>query len=216
AVFLSDRTRHYGPAQVRLGEELASRFALALRASQLYNACKLVLDGHQETLATTIHDLVSPLTYIKGTAQRLRCIEQSIGTTPATTEFARRLEAIDAAVNRMGSTLSALVRMTQPHSDGTTRAIRRRTDLVALVRSVAAVEQLLDRGHSIRLCEMPPSLEGEWDADQLERMLVNLIGNAVKYSPMGSSVDLSVGNEVDREGAWAVVRVADQGIGIPA
>jgi two-component system, OmpR family, phosphate regulon sensor histidine kinase PhoR len=52
----------------------------------------------------------------------------------------------------------------------------------------------------------------EGDPEQLDRMLVNLLTNAVKYTPGGGSVALSV----VQEGNSAVLTVADTGIGIPA
>jgi signal transduction histidine kinase len=50
------------------------------------------------------------------------------------------------------------------------------------------------------------------DAIRLARVLDNLLGNAIKYSPKGG--EIAVG--VTREGRWAVLTVADEGMGIPA
>jgi signal transduction histidine kinase len=91
-----------------------------------------------------------------------------------------------------------------------------RVDLAAAARRVVRLEQLIARHHDIRLCRAPGALDGPWDVEQLERMLAYLIGNAVRYSRCGSSVDLQLGRESDDEGCWAVVRVTDHGIGIPA
>jgi len=49
------------------------------------------------------------------------------------------------------------------------------------------------------------------DADALEQTLLNLIGNAIKYSGAAREIGL----ELVREGTWAVVRVIDHGVGIP-
>jgi signal transduction histidine kinase len=91
-----------------------------------------------------------------------------------------------------------------------------KADLAAAARRVVRLEQVIVRDHDIRLCRGPGALDGAWDVEQLERMLANLIGNAVKYSRRGSSVDVQLGRESDGEGCWAVVRVTDHGIGIPA
>jgi signal transduction histidine kinase len=74
---------------------------------------------------------------------------------------------------------------------------------------------LIARHHSIRIGDTPTELKGPWNAGQLERMLGNLIGNAVKYSPRGSCVQVSLADDTDADGSWAVLRVADQGFGIP-
>jgi signal transduction histidine kinase len=216
AMFLSDRTRHYAAAKVRLAEELASRFALALEAAQIYQGCQVALEDSQESLATTIHDLMSPLTCIKGMSQRLRRLQPAIADPAASVEFCTRLEAIDSAVTRIASGLSTLLQASRPRPDGWGEGVSERIDLVALTRRAVATEQLTARQHSIRINDAPTILEGAWDAHRLECMLGNLIGNAVKYSPPGSSVEVSLTSEVDSEGHWAVVRVAVHGIGIPA
>ena len=51
---------------------------------------------------------------------------------------------------------------------------------------------------------------------RLEQVFDNLLANAIKYSPLGGDIHISVYQEtVDRQG-WAVVSVRDDGIGIPA
>jgi signal transduction histidine kinase len=52
--------------------------------------------------------------------------------------------------------------------------------------------------------------------DHIERMLCNLIGNAIKYSPSGSMIEVSLACEMDDDGRCAVLRVSDRGMGIPA
>jgi signal transduction histidine kinase len=215
-VFLSERTRQYGVGQLRLAEDLTARFALALEAAEMYRACQAALEDRQESLATTVHDLMSPLTYIKGTAQRLRCLEERLTEPHASAEFRKRLEAIDSAANRMASALTTLLKTTGPQPEGWPQENRRAMDLVEVTRRVVAEQQLVARQHSIRFRDTPKRLEGVWDVDHIERMLGNLIGNAIKYSPPGGLVEVSLAGELDDEGRWAVLRVADQGLGIPA
>jgi signal transduction histidine kinase len=57
-----------------------------------------------------------------------------------------------------------------------------------------------------------PEIIGRFDAPRLERVLDNLLGNAVKYSPDGGCVKLELRTDAD----WAIVTVRDQGLGIPA
>jgi signal transduction histidine kinase len=57
-----------------------------------------------------------------------------------------------------------------------------------------------------------PELIGLWDAFRLERVLDNLLGNAVKYSPHGGAISV----RVSQERGDAVLEVVDQGLGIPA
>ena len=57
---------------------------------------------------------------------------------------------------------------------------------------------------------------GLWDADRLTRVLENLVANAIKYSPAGSTVVVRVDREEAPDGPLAVLSIADQGVGIPA
>jgi signal transduction histidine kinase len=59
-------------------------------------------------------------------------------------------------------------------------------------------------------------LPGDWDAARLERVVDNLIGNAIKYSPAGGEVTLTLHQASADGDRWAVLTVADQGLGIPA
>jgi len=65
--------------------------------------------------------------------------------------------------------------------------------------------------HEIVLHRPAQSLRAIADRERVEQVVVNLVQNAIKYSPHGGRVEVSV----DRAGAHARVQVSDQGIGIP-
>ena len=67
-------------------------------------------------------------------------------------------------------------------------------------------------GHGIQVEDSQPRLIGNWDAGRLERVLANVLGNAIKYSAAGRAIRV----RVDQEDGMAVLAVQDQGIGIPA
>lgn len=56
---------------------------------------------------------------------------------------------------------------------------------------------------------------GHWDVARLERVVSNLLGNALTYSPPTGGIDLELNREDDGEGSRTVLRVRDRGIGIP-
>ena len=89
-------------------------------------------------------------------------------------------------------------------------------DLVRLARQVVSEYQQTTDRHVIELELEVPSLEGTWDPQRLERMLANLFSNAIKYSPDGGTITVTLSHETNQHGEWAVVRVRDRGIGIPA
>jgi signal transduction histidine kinase len=212
-IWLSERRRAYA-RQVGLAEELASRFALALEAAEMYRQSESARaeaeEAHAETLATAIHDLLSPLTYIKASAQRLH------SDPAANDDFRRRLEGIDSATMRVASGLRRVLHTLHPAPDTRRPPERAPTDLVTVVDRVVADQQAIDPMHCIVMVESPPHLLGVWDADELERLVGNLIGNAAKYSPAETNIDVHLRGEQDADGAWAVLQVRDRGLGIPA
>jgi signal transduction histidine kinase len=93
---------------------------------------------------------------------------------------------------------------------------RRTTDLVAVARQVVEdAQRQTSRRHALRLDAAVPAFVGCWDPGRLERMLGNLVNNAVKYSPEGGEVTVGVAAEPSESPAWAVLTVRDRGVGIP-
>ena len=54
------------------------------------------------------------------------------------------------------------------------------------------------------------------DPDKLQQLIVNLVSNAIKFTPPDGSITVSCGAQADAEGDWVLVRVRDSGVGIPA
>jgi len=108
---------------------------------------------------------------------------------------------------------------------GETVPLRARpTDLTALLRSVLAAHEHLLVGHRLRLQAPGEPLMAGVDASQMRRAAGNLVSNAIKYSPEGGEIVVSLQSEQDAGlraeqnagQSWAVFSVQDQGIGIPA
>lgn len=103
---------------------------------------------------------------------------------------------------------------------------RRPIDLVALVQHAAARHQANSQDHELTVILTgltEPELLGEWDEARLDRVLDNLLGNALKFSPRGGRITLTLVREPGQTDApdtlatpMAVLRVSDEGIGIPA
>jgi signal transduction histidine kinase len=86
-------------------------------------------------------------------------------------------------------------------------------DVGEMVRAaVALVEGSALRGAAPVVVAASSSVVVEGDGMRLERVLQNVIGNAVKYSPGGTPVQVQVSRQED----WAVITVRDGGVGIPA
>jgi signal transduction histidine kinase len=112
--------------------------------------------------------------------------------------------------------VSDLLDSTRLHAGRPLALDRRPTALVMLARrAVANAQQATDR-HTIRLEAGSRGLVGSWDASRLERVLENLLSNAVRYSPGGGEIVVRVRREGRGATAVAPVEVQDQGVGIPA
>jgi signal transduction histidine kinase len=168
-----------------------------------------------EFLAAAAHDLKAPLTAIKSMAQLLHRGVIRTGTVD-TERLVERLTNINATATQMSVQIDDLLDLTRLEMGQPLELQRDSTDLVALARQAAAEHQQATERHRIRVEAAVPEIVGRWDAMRLARVLNNLLGNAVKYSPEGGEVTLTVGQENGDAGAWAVVTVQDQGIGIPA
>lgn len=92
---------------------------------------------------------------------------------------------------------------------------RERVDLYTLMRDVAAEQQQTTQRHAIGLESPEAALVGQWDRALLGRVLSNLMANAIKYSPEGGGIAVKLASQQDAVGAWAVLTVQDEGVGIP-
>ncbi len=159
--------------------------------------------------AAVTHDLKNPLSAVRGMLQLLR---RAARTGPLSSEeLMTRLDAINNASRRLGAQLEQLedvVRLREGHH---LVLRRRRSDLVPLILRVVADHQAANSEHEIACAMEVAELVGDWDEQRLERVLDNLLGNAIKFSPAGGRIDLAV----ERDGQSAVLRLRDRGLGIP-
>jgi signal transduction histidine kinase len=89
-------------------------------------------------------------------------------------------------------------------------------DLVELARELTREQDRSARDHSIELRASETTLRGEWDPRRLGQVIDNLLGNAIKYSPRGSTILVEIDFAWAGPCEWAVLRVIDEGVGIPA
>jgi signal transduction histidine kinase len=160
------------------------------------------------------HDLKTPLTALRGQAQLLlrRARAGRLGDGAV---LEAGLATIDAAVGRMVALIDELMDAAHLRAGRSLELNLVPADLAALAGEAAAEAAQGAPGHTVRVEANEPGVVGVWDGARLRRVLGNLLGNAVKYSPGGGAVRVRVGREADAAGEWAVVAVSDEGLGIP-
>jgi signal transduction histidine kinase len=209
--------RRFTQEELRLVERVADRVALAIDNARLHAAERAAraqaeaavrLRDHILSLAT--HDVRAPLTTVMGRAQWVeRRLQQGQGVDQ--TWLAQQLRAIRDAAQRIEALVGDLADVAHLQMGQELALTLEEVDLVALVRQVVSEEQT-PVGTALIAVEAPAAVRVRGDRQRLRRVLQNVLGNAVKYSPYGRPIQVVV----TEQGPWAVVTVQDQGVGIPA
>ncbi|MEJ5239800.1 MAG: ATP-binding protein [Anaerolineales bacterium] len=156
----------------------------------------------QRFLADVSHELRTPLTVIKGNMDLMRRMKQ---IDPES------FESIDAEVNRLTRLVNSLLLLAQAES-GYLRLNFENVELDTLLVEVYQELRLLAQNKKIQmeLSEMD-QVQVRGDRDRLKQVLLNLVSNAIQYTPSGGKVTLSL----QRVGQQARLVVRDTGPGIP-
>jgi signal transduction histidine kinase len=187
--------------------ESALRAELSNRNTELERTTHELAESIQfrdAMLTGVTHDLKTPLTVIKVQSQLLR--------RRADEGLRASIDQIDRASTRMARWIDELLEVATVRNADDMHLALQPTDLVKLARDVVDEHAQSSRRHQLVLETDAPEIIGRFDAPRLERVLDNLLGNAVKYSPDGGCVKLELRTDAD----WAIVTVRDQGLGIPA
>ncbi|MFL5457581.1 MAG: ATP-binding protein [Myxococcales bacterium] len=158
-----------------------------------------------EFLTVAAHELRTPLTplsmYLQGIERRLA---RGLPIEPELVVKARR------QVGRLSRLVEDLLDVSRLESGRLTLS-RDRVALDQIVSEVVSDFRAAAPQHEIVLRRPTRAVQAMGDRERLEQVVVNLVQNAIKYSPQGGRVEVSV----ERNGSQARVTVTDEGIGIP-
>lgn len=188
---LSRRIPYDGPAD-ELGQLTATFNATLERLERLFNA-------QRRFVADVSHELRTPLTTLQGNLDLIK----RMGPDPTS------MDAMRSEINRMSRLVGDLLLLARADS-GHMPLNETTVDLDTLVLEVYRQGRLLTDQLQIKLGTIEPT-RVRGDSDRLKQLLLNLMTNAVKYTPPGGSVTLSL----TVKNGYAFVKVADTGIGIP-
>jgi PAS domain S-box-containing protein len=157
-------------------------------------------------LAMLAHELRNPLAPIRNAVELMHRVD---APDPS---FEAAREMVERQVKHLAHLVDDLLdvsRLTQ----GSIRLRQEPLDLTAVVgRALEATRPLIEsRNHTLIVEILTQPIRIEADAARIEQVVTNLLNNAAKYTMPGGHIFL----RVDQEGNEAVVRVRDNGIGVP-
>lgn len=167
---------------------------------------KLSADRLATALNTVAHDLKAPISAVKGFADLVR------NTGELNDKQEMFLGRIFTAANNMEGLLRDLVDITWLDTDKplTLEPVRLASVLQSALDILANHRTKRQTDIATTIANDLPEIQG--DGRRLERVFVNLIGNAIKYTPVGGSVTITL----SANDSWQIIEVADNGIGISA
>jgi signal transduction histidine kinase len=198
----------FGPAEVAVATELAGRAALAVDNARLYTEAQAAVAARDQFLSIAAHELRTPVAVTKAFAELL--VREQAKGTPSPERIAHLVGRVVGGTERLDRLTNELLDVARLRL-GLLPLRPERLDLAALTREV--VERHAEgagESHQIVIDATTPCTVAA-DPDRIEQVLVNLIENALKYSPTGGTVRVTV--EPDEDGTR--VSVTDEGIGLP-
>ena len=198
-----------------LGWTLAGRLATAYQnavqaraeAERLSGDLKRALHARDEFLAAASHDLRNPLSTIQSAAELM---DRSLDDPNMRDRVSSCADHIQQAARRMAQQLDAFLDVSRLEAGRPLELKKRKHDLMPLVRQVVQESQQTTQRHRL-LLEGPALLQANVDAPRMQRVVSNLIANAIKYSPDGGEVNV----KVEAHDTDVILTVKDRGIGIP-
>ena len=184
----------------------------ALVVHQDVTALKEAEHLKDEFLGIAAHELRTPLAILKGFAQTL-VVQTARGRGTELAEWQMEsVQGIDQSTSRLIELTEDLLDVTRLQA-GRVTFHREPTDLVALARRVVARLKMTTERHHLSLFTSLEYLVADVDPRRIEQVLSNLVGNAIKYSPAGGPIEVTIREEVETK--MALLSIRDSGIGIP-
>jgi two-component system phosphate regulon sensor histidine kinase PhoR len=161
----------------------------------------------RDFVANVSHELKTPITSIKGFVETLR--EGAVEDSAIAGKF---LEIIARQADRLNQIIDDLLALSRIERDAQNQQIAcERGDLYAVLRSAVDDCRSLSASRDVKVVlQCPAELQVTMNAQLIEQAVVNLLDNAIKYSPPASTVEVTA----SRQDQWVLVEVKDHGCGI--
>jgi len=201
AVAVGEARKPYDPVRIMMVEELGARAAMAIDNCLLYREIEQRDLRKEQFVAMLAHELRNPL----GAITSALGVLERVGGDPA--------DRARGVIRRQLENLTHLVDDLLDVSRITTGKISLNRSIVNLAESVERCLKTLEAGERMAGHVISVQSEEAWveaDSVRIDQILINLVGNALKYTPAGGSIDIRVRPEDDD----SVVEIVDTGVGM--
>jgi signal transduction histidine kinase len=193
---------------------LCEQAAPLIAAARQVRRAREALAARDAIVSATTHDLKSPLAAVRVRVEVLQ--EEARAATLDAEQLGSSLARIAFSAARIERLTGTVLDLTRAQNGGSLRLDREPVELVALARRMVEEQQSATVRHDLRVEASVEQLVGEWDFERLERAVSGLLTNALRYSPRGGEIVLTIDHRPGDAGGHAIVRVSDQGIGVAA
>lgn len=179
---------------------------LATTINDLLERLESAFNQQQRFIADASHELRTPLAVLRGET------EVALAKQRGADEYQESLSLIQEEAERLSRIVEDLFILARQPIDAPATLLRERVSLNETVKDCARAAQVLATRKGVRLKadNIAPSLQLSGDKELLTRMILNLLDNAVKYTPAGGEISLAL----TRQNGNAEIIVRDNGIGI--
>ncbi|MEO7770945.1 MAG: ATP-binding protein [Gemmatimonadaceae bacterium] len=199
--------RVYGAAELAAVEQIATRAGTAIENARLYADAQAGNRAKSDFLATMSHELRTPLNAIAGYTELLAMEVRG----PVNDDQRRDLARIRQNQQHLLEIINDILNFSRLEAGRTRFALTALCVADVLERMEAAIEpQLRARGITYECVQPSRDVVVTADREKLEQVLINLLGNAVKFTQAGGRVWLGA----DVEGDVVRIHVRDTGVGI--
>ncbi len=231
---VSAETGHrFLPSEYEMALELGRRAGMAIENARLYQESQAAIRTRDIFVSVASHELKTPVTVIQGYAELLKRLVDNLpaeGKGDAAGQPRINERVLGERINRIYNASMRLTRLLSDLLDinriqrGALDLQLEEVELRKLVSDIVQTSVQEERALSGTTGFLPIEFHadcgeviGTWDPNRIEMVVVNLLDNAVKYSPNGGSVEVTLTAEplTGAEGYWAHLTVRDHGIGIP-
>jgi signal transduction histidine kinase len=192
----------FGTIAITVGLLVSAKRKQQIKAEDLARRERELRTERAAILATISHDVKNPLAVILGSAR--------IASRDRAGDNTRVFQRIESAALQAASLVDQLSDL---HSiDGSGIALEcQPADLRRTVEAAKDQMEAIARGHVLRYTAPSESVLVDYDERRIQRVLQNLIGNAIKYSPDGGEINITVRSD----SGTAAIAIRDHGIGVP-